>query len=157
MENLYMCQNNCLYRTYLLQALVRKNWLEVTINSLRILIEIETVTGGIPISRWGLFNRGAANARIELASSYLLQANNDIVMCENTLRIGCQGCFPQWKKETKTLQNSALNIIMSFYRPSPYVFPMSFSFLRNKQTQKDKRYVNFGVFSQNCKNSFGMF
>ena len=92
-----MCHNNCLYHTYLLQALVRKNWLEVTINSLKTLIAIEIITNGIPISVsvWGLFNREAANARIVLASSYVLQAENDILTCENTLRSGCQGCFPQ--------------------------------------------------------------
>ena len=91
-----MCRNNCVYHAYLLQAHVRKNFLQVTIHSLKTLVEIETITNGIPISVsvWGQFNCEAANARIVLASSYVLQAENDILTCENTLKSGCQGCFP---------------------------------------------------------------
>lgn len=94
MTNSYTCQNGCLYRTYLLQALVRKCWLEMTITTLRILSEIENITGRTPRSRWGLFNPDETESRIEAASNYLRQVKNDITMIENTLTIGCMGCFP---------------------------------------------------------------
>ena len=92
----YMCRSNCVYHAYLLQAHVRKNFLQVTMNSLKTLVEIESITNGIPISVavWGPFDCESARTRIMLISRYVLQAENDILTCENTLKSGCQGCFP---------------------------------------------------------------
>ena len=102
LERNNLCSNNCMFNVYLMQAHTRKNWCEVTVNSLKTLLTIDTITNGSQLAGWGVFNKELAKERIRIASASAKQADKDITDCENTLKTGCQWCIPRkWKNETK--------------------------------------------------------
>ena len=92
------CANNCLYYVYLIQSRTRKQWCEVTIDSLKTLLAINTITNGMQLSGWGAFDEKLANERILLATACAKKATRDMAEIENILRNGCNWCIPRkWK------------------------------------------------------------
>ncbi len=95
MTNPNACANNCLYYVYLIQSRTRKQWCEVTIDSLKTLLAINTITNGTQLSGWGAFDEKLANERISLATACAKKATRDMAEVENILRTGCHWCIPR--------------------------------------------------------------
>ena len=95
MTNPNACANNCLYYVYLIQSRTRKQWCEVTVDSLKTLLAINTIKNGSQLSGWGAFDEKLANERILLATACAKKATRDMAECENILRTGCHWCIPR--------------------------------------------------------------
>ena len=93
MANPNVCANNCLFNVYLIQSHTRKQWCEVTVDSLKTLLAINTITNGSQLAGWGTFDEKLANERIKLATACAKQATRDIAECEYILKTGCQWCI----------------------------------------------------------------
>ena len=89
------CSNTCMYYVYLIQARTRKQWCEVTIDSLKTLLAINTITNGMQLSGWSAFDVKLANERILLATACAKKASRDMAETENILRNGCNWCIPR--------------------------------------------------------------
>ena len=79
----------------MIQSRTRKQWCEVTIDSLKTLLAINTITNGTQLSGWGAFDEKLANERILLATACAKKAIRDMAECENILRTGCHWCIPR--------------------------------------------------------------